>query len=155
MTRRFLTILVIAIGSLRMLGWLLENDALKGIGALTCASPLPIVFTEVNGVETFASDVYVVFENDKDSTQKLRITPSLYSGLAGPYNRRNVIGAAIAYGPVMREDLWQSVLGYGLCKGVLQHEMGLPPVMRNTRFLLETRTADRADSWILAPWPCD
>lgn len=153
--RKVLFGVVIAVGFLRILGWLLHSAALKGIGAVTCASPLPIVFTEVSGVETFASDVYVVFEDERDSTTKVLVTPALYSELSGPYNRRNVIGAAIAYGPVLPEALWQSVLRYGLCNGILQREMGLPAVMHHTRFVLETRTADRSDKWVLEPAPCD
>lgn len=152
--RKALYAIVIAVGFLRVVGWVLQNDTVKGLGGITTASPLPIVFTEVNGVETFASDVFVVFEDHADSTQRLRITPAVYSKLSGPYNRRNVFGAAIAFGPVMEKDLWQSVLGYGLCTGVLQRELGLPDEMHNTRFVLRTRTTGRDDEWTLDPGPC-
>lgn len=152
--RKALYGIVIAVGFLRIAGWLLRSDAVKGLGAITAASPLPIVFTEVKGVETFASNVDVVYENSANSTVRLRITPAVYSRLSGPYNRRNVFGAAIAYGPVMDEQLWRSVLGYGLCSGVLQRELGLPQEMRNTRFVLRTRTTGRFDEWTLDPGPC-
>lgn len=152
--RKALYGIVIAVGFLRIAGSLLQSDAVKGIGAVTAASPLPIVFTEVKGVETFASDVYVVFEDDAGIAQRVRITPAVYSRLHGPYNRRNVFGAAIAFGPVMDEQLWRSVLGYGLCSGVLQRELGLPKEMRNTRFVLRTRTTGRTDEWTLNPGPC-
>lgn len=152
--RKALHGIVIAIGFLRIAGWLFQSDTIIGLGAITAASPLPIVFTEVKGVETFASDVFVVFEDHADSTQHMRITPAVYSKLSGPYNRRNVFGAAIAYGPVMEVDLWRSVLGYGLCTGVLQREIGLPQEMRNTRFVLRTRTAGRDNEWTLDPGAC-
>lgn len=152
--RKALYGIVIAIGFLRITGWLLQNDAMKGVGAITAASPLPIVFTEVKGVETFASDVEVVYEDAVGRTERFPITPEVYSKLRGPYNRRNVFGAAIAYGPVMDEELWRSVLGYGLCSGVLQRELGLPHEMRNTRFVLRTRTVGRTDEWTLDPGPC-
>lgn len=152
--RKALYSIVIAVGFLRIAGWLMQSDTVKGLGAVTAASPLPIVFTDVKGVETFANDVYVVFENSADSTLHVRITPAVYSRLSGPYNRRNVFGAAIAYGPVMEEQLWRSVLGYGLCSGVLQRELGLPQEMRNTRFVLRTRTTGRTDAWTLNPGPC-
>ncbi|QQR84973.1 MAG: hypothetical protein IPJ76_10105 [Flavobacteriales bacterium] len=152
--RKALYGIVIVVGFLRIAGWLLQSGTVKGLGAITAASPLPIVFTEVKGVETFASDVYVVYENSNNSTLRVRITPSVYSKLNGPYNRRNVFGAAIAYGPVLDEDLWRSVLGYGLCSGVLQRELGLPDDMRSTRFVLHTRTAGSDDEWTLDPGPC-
>lgn len=146
--------LVIAIGFLRIAGWLMHSDAVKGIGAVTAAAPLPIVFTEVKGVETFANNVFIVFEDSTGTTTEIPVTPALYSKLNGPYNRRNVFGAAIAYGPVLDEALWQSVLQYGLCGGVLQREMGLPLNTRNTRFVLRSRTKGRNDEWVLKPLPC-
>lgn len=152
--RKALYGIVIAVGFLRITGWLLESDVIKGLGAITAASPLPIVFTEVKGVETFANDVHVVFEDNNDSTLRVRITPAVYTRLRGPYNRRNVFGAAIAYGPVMDEQLWRSVLGHGLCSGALQRELGLPEGMRNTRFVLRTKTAGRNNEWTLDPGPC-
>lgn len=152
--RSVLYALVLVIGFLRIAGWLLDNDTVKGLGAVTAAAPLPIVFTEVKGVETFANNVFIVFEDSTRTTTELPVTPALYSRLSGPYNRRNVFGAAIAYGPVLDEALWQSVLRYGLCSGVLQKEMGLPITIRNTRFVLRSRTKGRTDEWVLKPLPC-
>lgn len=152
--RKVLYGLVIAIGLLRIVGWLVDSAALKGLGAVSAAAPLPIVFTEVKGVETFASDVDLVYIDAQGHEQALRITPAIYGRLKGPYNRRNVFGAAIAYGPVLEEALWQRVLGHGLCSGVLQEEMGLPADMHEVRFVLRTRTAGRTDQWTLRPSPC-
>lgn len=151
--RKALYILVIAIGGLRMVGWMAGSETLRGIGAITAAAPLPIVFTEVKGVETFASDVHLAFTvNGRDSS--IRITPAVYRRTEGPYNRRNVYGAAIAYGPVMEEALWQSVLSHAWCTGMLEREFGVPANSTAVRFVLNTRTAGRDDEWTLQPRPC-
>ena len=152
--RKALYILVIVVGALRMIGWTVGSDTLRGIGAVTAASPLPIVFTEVKGVETFASEVHLVYTDARGAEQRVHVTPALYSQVKGPYNRRNVYGAAIAYGPIMPEALWRSVLLHGLCSGDLHNELGLPEGIRDVRFELRTRTAGRNDAWVLAPGAC-
>ena len=60
------------------------------------------------------------------------LTPNVYNGLEGPYNRRNVYGAAIAYGPILASsphtrDMWQSVARFAFCedKSVIT-ELSLP-----------------------------
>lgn len=149
--RRALYIGLIAIGSLQMLGYVLGSRAVRGIGAVTAAAPLPVVFTEVNGVETFASDFFVLYDDAQGSPQVLKITPALYKKLAGPYNRRNVYGAAISYGPVLPEPIWQSILQYGICDGPLATELGLPADAANVHIEIKTRTQGRNDAWTLTP----
>jgi hypothetical protein len=46
----------------------------------------------------------------------------------GPYNRRNVYGAALAYGPVLPESLRDPVMRYALCgEAPLLRELGIDP----------------------------
>jgi hypothetical protein len=51
--------------------------------------------------------------------------------LRGPYNRRNVYGAVLAYGPIMETDaalrpMFESVSQYALCGDApLLHELGI------------------------------
>ncbi|MEE9437553.1 MAG: hypothetical protein V3V14_01050 [Saprospiraceae bacterium] len=123
--------------------------AIKDIGILTCASPLPIVFTEVKGVETFASDFYIKYKSDSGENEKIKITPNLYSKIKGPYNRRNIYGAAISYGPVLPDKLWKSVLEYGLCNDVLKSEMQIPVTTTDFEIEISTRTLGRDDIWHL------
>lgn len=149
--RKVLYVLVISIGLIQTVGYILGNKTLRGLGMATCSSPLPIVFTEVKGVETFASDFFVQFTDDKGAQQRVQITPSMYSKLKGPYNRRNIYGAAIAYGPVLNKDLLASILNYGFCKQILLQEMELPLTGNDYQIIIKTKTAGRTDEWILKP----
>lgn len=149
--RKFLYALVILIGLLQSIGYITGIVAVRGFGQALGSSPLPIVFTQVHGVETFACDFFIKYVDESEVACEVQITPALYSKLKGPYNRRNVFGAAISYGPVLKKELWQAVLNYGLCKKILVEEMGLPNTASNYCISIKTRTAGRNDMWTLKP----
>lgn len=152
--RRVLYILVLSIGLLQIAGYISGITTIRGLGMASCSSPLPIVFTEVKGVETFASDFFIRYTDKEGVTKQLQITPELYSKLKGPYNRRNIYGAAISYGPILKKELWLSVLNYGICNRILLEEMGLPLTAEeanNCEIFIKTRTAEKNDSWALKP----
>ncbi len=109
---KILSTLLVFVGLLQSLGYLMNNKTIKQLGAVTVASPLPIVFTQQKGfLETFALDFTLVYE-ENGVKKTIKITPELYSKLDKPYNYRNVLGAAISYGPVLPEALVKSVLDY-------------------------------------------
>ena len=103
---------LIAVGLLQMAGDLCERYLsayyglrLKGLGAATAASPAPKVFSAVRGLETYSTRFYLEWTDRAGEFHSLQVTPELYARLRGPYNRRNVFGAALAYGPVLPPDL--------------------------------------------------
>mgnify|MGYP001129739775 CR=1 FL=1 len=117
--RKYLYILVVFIGCVQIIGHVIGVKEVKAFGMLTSSSPLPIVFTEVKGVETFASDFYIEYLDENNKQVSKQITPEMYAKLKGPYNRRNVYGAAISYGPILDKKILNPVLEYGICKKVL------------------------------------
>ena len=141
---------LLVLGLTQMAGDLLGNRPLKGLGAATVIAPCPKVFCDINGLEPFASSFAIRADGEKD-TASFPITPELYSRLKGPYNRRNVYGAAIAGAPLLPEPVWRSVLDYAFAsRGPLRTELGVPA---NTRITLSMRTNTRGrnDTWI---FPC-
>lgn len=137
---------LIAIGLLQAIGWATGLDALRGIGAMSAASPLPFVFSSFRGVETFAADFEIELVSESGARTRHVITPALYSKLDGPYNRRNTYGAVLAYGPALDapdERHWVgSVLSYGLCgQGPLARRFGAsePIVLVNVEVRSKTR----------------
>lgn len=147
--QQILYALVLLIGSLQIIGYVTGVDIIRNLGRVTSSSPLPLVFSEVKGVETFASNFYMQYDDANGKQQRIKITPEMYSKLKGPYNRRNIYGAAISYGPVLPEDLWKSVINYGLCKDILKNELEVPVSKDNFSIFIETRTKDRNDNWTL------
>lgn len=126
-------VFLLTLGLLQMSGDLLRVPVLKGIGAATGASPAPKVFSSVQGLETFSSEFYVEWTDRTGVAHSLKLTPEVYAHIKGPYNRRNVFGAALAYAPILQGDprtreMFESVIRYALCgQAPLLQEIGIDP----------------------------
>jgi hypothetical protein len=131
---------LLLIGLMQMTGDLLERAGaasagrpIKGVGAATTASPAPKVFSAVHGLETFSTRFTLEWRDRDGRSQSLPLTPEVYARVRGPYNRRNVYGAVLAYGPVLATDertrpLFESVARYALCGDApLLRELGVDP----------------------------
>lgn len=150
--RNIAALIVFAVGLLQMVGEVSGLRALKGLGAATAASPFPKVFSDVNGLETFASEFIIHVETTSGQHVERVMTPEVYHQLKGPYNRRNVYGAALSYAPRLPDVLWQAVFCYGLNpEGPLRRELGLPTDAARIRVVIRTKTYGRNDTWVLSP----
>lgn len=108
---KFLCMIVVLVGLLQSIGYIINSASIRNTGNLTVASPLPLVFTTVKGIETFAQEFFLVYEQN-EKTVSLKITPEVYSKLSHSYNLRNAIGAAVSYAPVLPDGLRNSALNY-------------------------------------------
>jgi hypothetical protein len=126
-------IFLVVLGLLQMTGDLMERYvyaplgmAIKALGAVTAASPAPKVFSSVRGLETYSTRFFVEWTDLDGVAHSVQITSEIYARLRGPYNRRNVYGAALAYGPVLPENLRDPVMRYALCGDApLLRELGI------------------------------
>lgn len=143
---------LIVLGLLQMTADALQSKALKGVAAATAASPAPKVFSSVRGLETFSSRFFVEWTDISGAFHSVKIDPERAAGMRGPYNRRNVYGAVLAYGPVLQSDpaarpMFESVSRYALCGNApLLQELGIPVAeIRGTpRIRLETKPSTQA-----------
>jgi hypothetical protein len=150
-TANIVALALTALGCLQMIGFLTGVRSLRGIGAALALAPFPKVFSDVDGLETFASSFELQW-TDAHGRHRLAITPELYSRLKGAYNRRNVYGAALSYGPRLPEPLWQAVFCYAFGpQGPLRREFGLGPEARDIAVQIRTNTKGRFDQWTLQP----
>lgn len=124
---------LLALGVLQMIGDLSHFPALRGLAAATVASPAPKVFSAVRGFETYSTRFFVEWTDQDGIEHSLPVTSEVYARLAGPYNRRNVYGAALAYGPVLATDtrsqpMLEAVMTYAFCGDApLLQELGIDP----------------------------
>ena len=140
-------IALLALGMLQMTADVLHLRVLKGVAAATAASPAPKVFSSVRGLETYSSRFYVEWTDKAGAFHSTRISPENTAGLRGPYNRRNVYGAVLAYGPVLQSDpvarpMFEAVSHYALCGDApLLQELGIPvaEIRGAPRIRIETR----------------
>lgn len=101
MKRTVLTFLVGGVACLQMVGHFANSRTLRGLGIATGIAPYPKVFCEAKGYEPFAAEFTITDQNDTE----IPLTAERYSRLEGPYQRRNVYGAALAYAPRLPDDL--------------------------------------------------
>ena len=140
------------IGTLQMAGYGLDSRVLRGLGAASAVAPFPKVFSDVEGLETFASEFPLHWRDGQGHAHTLPITPELYARLRGAYNRRNVYGAALSYAPRLPDALWQAVFCHAFGPaGPLRRDFGLPPDAHDFAMEIRTRTRGRRDQWLLTP----
>jgi hypothetical protein len=152
---------LLVIGLLQMTADLLRLPALKAVAAATGASPAPKVFSSVQGLETFSSQFYLEWPDRNAEVHSLELTPELYARVRGPYNRRNVFGAALAYAPVLAGDprtrpMYDSVVRYALCgQAPLLRELGVDPagisVPAEIRLVPRSGSAFGASFFLIVP----
>lgn len=135
-----------------MIGYVTGSRVLRGVGAASAMSPLPKVFSDVDGLETFASEFTLSYRRADGVRDSLRITPEIYGRLGGPYNRRNVYGAALSYAPRLPEPLWMAVYCYGMARdGPLRRELGFRPDDTDFSIRIRTLSRGRTDKWTFEP----
>jgi hypothetical protein len=123
--------LLVVLALAQMTGDLLGIGWLKGIAAATAASPAPRVFSVARGLETYSTRFSIEWTARDGTKQAIALTPDVCANLCGPYNRRNVYGAVLAYGPVLATDhrgraMLDAVLRSALCgKAPLLAELGV------------------------------
>ena len=81
------------IGSLQMSADLLRLPALKAVAAATGASPVPLVFSSVQGLETFSSVFFVEWRDRDGRAHSAELTPENDSRLRGPDNTAEMYSA--------------------------------------------------------------
>jgi hypothetical protein len=128
----FVCTFLVTIGLLQIVADVFVMPKLKGLAAATQVSPAMRVFTAHQGYETHAARFRLSWHDPHGKQHELQLDPQTYAGVRGPYNRRNVYGAAFAYGPLLRVDperreMQESVMQYAFCSpGELRNELGIP-----------------------------
>lgn len=114
-----LQISLLVIGFLQIAGFVTQIDILRGLGTATVASPLPFVFSQFRGFETYAAKFIVLATTNDGQKIEKQMTPAFYNSYKGPYNFRNTFGAVFAYGPKFSTPkeiaLRDNVLRFGFC----------------------------------------
>lgn len=123
------TLILVFLAVVKVIADLAGWQSVSALAAVTNAAPAMKVFTAHNGYETFSSSYDLTIVLQDGSQESLTLNPTTYQGLQGPYNRRNVYGAAIAYGPILStgkhtHSMWSATARYAFCdKAVLRHEL--------------------------------
>jgi sterol desaturase/sphingolipid hydroxylase (fatty acid hydroxylase superfamily) len=139
---------LLALGVAQMLADAAGSTPLRALAAATAASPAPKVFTAVRGYEPLSTTFQLEWVDASGEARCAPVDAERVAGLRGPYNRRNVYGAALAFGPALASDartrpLLEAVLARALAGDAsILAELGVDP--RDVRGL-RVRYAVRSD----------
>ena len=140
--RRAVAVLLVILGVGQMGADVVGLPAVKAVALATAASPAPKVFSAVRGLETYSTQFFLEWTATDGQRHSLPLTADVNGRLRGPYNRRNVYGAVLAFGPVLPEALRTPVMRFGMCgRAPLFREIGVDPatVAGEIRVRLEPR----------------
>ncbi|MBY0359423.1 MAG: hypothetical protein K2W82_15580 [Candidatus Obscuribacterales bacterium] len=130
---KIIAAVLLVVGLAQMTGDLTGQLWLKGLASTTMCSPCPKVFTAHKGLETYATQFFIEWKGVDGKEHSLPVTPEVYARIQGPYNRRNIYGAVLAFGPVLATDpkgkpMFDSVSKYAFAgNGPLLRELGIDP----------------------------
>ena len=124
---------LLALGLTQIVGVTAGSSTVSGLAAATVASPAPKVFSVAKGLETFSTQFFLEWEDHQGTTESLPLTAEIYPRLEGPYKRRNVYGAVLAFGPVLFTEeltrpLFDDASSHALCGDApVLRELGIDP----------------------------
>lgn len=129
-SRRFLMYLLSLWGILNSIGYITHFDSIKPLGFVSVSSPLPLVFSAYNGVETYSTKFDVEIKYQNQTIINTELDQPKYNLMTGAYNRRNIYGAIFSHGAFFDDpkmiEIRQQILNYAICyPGKIIDEMKL------------------------------
>jgi len=147
-TRNRLAILFMVIGTFQIAGYTLNLPFLRGIGLASGIAPFTKVFCDADGYEAFAASFLIQGVREDGSTWSRPLDPEWYAQLQGPYNRRNVYGAALSFAPRLPWELRDVLIKKSLVPGsALRRELGVPEDLKELQVVIISRPGADAQSW--------
>ena len=143
-------IVLIIIGCLHTVGHIKNSKTMKGLAFTTVASPLPLVFSAYNGVETFSTSFEFELLFNNGTIINKTIDNKLYGKLKGAYNRRNMYGVIFSHGPFFNMPnqikMRDQTLHWGSCnQGRLMDEFGISGLLKRGTILIKSKTVGNED----------
>lgn len=126
-------VVLLAVGLAQMASDAVGCVPARAVASATLLSPAPRVFSSVHGLETYSTRFFLEWTDRGGDTRELELTSETTARLRGPYNRRNVWGAVLAYGPVLAANertrpMLAPVAAFGLTgDGPILRELGIDP----------------------------
>ena len=147
--------LLILWGAANSVAFMCHDNSIRGVGFSSVSSPLPLVFSAYQGVETFSTTFELETQLQNGTLIRMPLNSELYSRIGGAYNRRNVYGALFSHGPFFDESnliyLRDSILYYGVCEpGSLIREFGIDSQVKWFEVSIESRTIGEDRNWSIS-----
>ena len=143
---------IVLIGLLQIFGYVSGNRRLSALGVLSGASPLPLVFNAVNGVEYWAAEYEIEAQTQSGRTFKRTMTPELFAKMPGPHVVHMAYGIPFAIAPISPDPFWKIPLRYSFCRGgymARTFEIPTQEEIRNVTIQMRSKTEGDPRTWNL------
>ena len=110
-----LQLLVVAAGMMRFFGDTFRIKKLDQIGFASGFSPLPLVFSDREGIEDFAHVMKIDYVTVSGAHHTTYFDQKFYSHIKGPLSLVGTYSVAIAYSPRFPENFWKPAIIHGFC----------------------------------------
>ena len=117
---------LILLALIRPVGFIFHSPLIDGIGASTCISPLPTVFSKPGGIEAFTSNFLMVNSEPSSVSDTVVITSELFGKINGPHAYRNAISLMFGYFPLFPNETSDSIFTYLFYEDKILQNMGIP-----------------------------
>ena len=122
----FVFYILIVLALIRPVGFIFHLPVIDGIGASTCISPLPTVFSKPGGIEAFTSTFLIVYSESPSKFDTVAITSEMFSKIDGPHPYRNVISLMFGYFPLFPGETSDSIFTYLFYEDKILQNMEIP-----------------------------
>lgn len=141
---------LVAVGLLNICGYVLGVPAFAAFARVTAASPLPVVFNDMGGLEPYAVDGELLLHGP-GGARRYALGREWFASLRGPFIRRHAYLRLISEAPRKRRELWEPALRFAFCgRGPLAQEAGIEGPMDGFVLRLHSRSFGAPRTWDLA-----
>jgi hypothetical protein len=131
--RKMLAMALTILGCFQLAGYVFKSRALRGIGFSFGASPYPIVFGTVGGVEGFNTQHSLRYQNINADLVELSLDQSRFREFQGSYLLKNVYAIFLAYPHMLKPEQVKQGANYLLCKENIFNDFGIKDYEKNAR----------------------
>jgi hypothetical protein len=139
---------LIVLAFIRPLGFIFHSPEIDGIGAATCISPLPTVFSKPGGIEAFTSQFYIVYPKGQFQTDTVLMSSKMFDKINGPHPFRNAVSLSFGYFALLPPSTAHSVLHYLFFEKKVLQDMGIPMCEQYTLINRNWSGGDRKE-WVI------
>lgn len=134
-----LSVILLAIGGLQIIGYVFQSQAIRGLGFVSGAAPLPIVFSNVKGVDGFDTQHSLIVSGTNGNTDTIALDKQLFSQFNGAFFLKESYSIFLAYSHIFSPGQLQAGSDFMLCRKNIFSSFNITD-KSNDNYILTKRT---------------
>jgi hypothetical protein len=134
-----LSIILLVIGSLQIIGYIFGSQTIRGLGFVSGAAPLPIVFSNVKGVDGFDTKHSLIVSSTTGNVDTIALDKKLFSQFSGAFFLKESYSIFLAYSHIFTPKQLEAGSNFMLCKKNIFTSFNIKDTS-NDNYILTKRT---------------